>query len=347
MTERLTQRSADPSPRWVSWIPPLLLLLTAGVLSLTPPPVWSIPASATSLHDTLCRAWAVQIPAPWTSLPHLLLLLLLLQGGGLLLAGLLPPKSPRPAKTLAHALGIATLLIALTPWLRALLAPTALLPALTALVWAQHLLLQSLVPGKHTRAAPAGILAGLAAGLSLLLAPGLLPPALWLLTDLLRKRESAPKRLGFFLAGTLVGLLPFVRELPARLGSVSFSPGSLTRCLPPLLTAFGIGGLLLIALALLVGSLQKNRILLTFLLLTTLLLKAAYTALPDPDPLQTGTLLFFPALLCAYGIFRLLKGIESGIHAVNPAKARSVTLLLLVLLLLLTKLWALLLWQGL
>ncbi|MCC5844047.1 MAG: hypothetical protein JJU05_07340 [Verrucomicrobia bacterium] len=335
MSERLTQRNLVQGPRWVSWIPYLLLFVFALALSVLAPRSWMPPPEPGPLYLSLCGAIPPGIAPYW----HVLLALALLQGGGILVRNLLPPKSPAPTKILAQSLGGLTLLVTLTPWFRDLLHPVSVLPAVTALVWAQIILLQSLSAGKHTRAALAGLLAGLAAGLSLFVGLGILPLGIWLITDLIRKTNQAPRRTGFFIAGAVIALLPFARELPARILNTAFSPENGLQTLAPLYTLFGIGGLLLILLGLLVGALQKNRILLTFMLTTGLLFKAGHIAHTDPSRLYTGVILFYPALLCAYGIFRLLKGIESGVYAVNPAKAKHITLVFLILLLIGAKLW--------
>lgn len=339
MSERLTNRNPVQGPRWVSWIPCILLFLSALVLSAGAPASWPDPGTGNSLHANLTRALIALLSPENAAFVHVLLALLLLWGAGLLVSNLLPQKTPKPARVLAQSLGILTLLVVLTPWLRDLLLPAALLPALTALVWAQITLLQSRNPGKHPRAALAGLLTGLAAGFSLFISLGTISLGVWLVTDLIRKTENAPRRTAFFLAGALVAILPFASELPARLQEVPFSPENGFQSLTPLYSLFGIGGLLLIFLGLLVGTLQKNRILLTYMLATGLLFKAGHIALTDPTSLHTGAILFYPALLCAYGVFRILKGIESGVHAVNPAKSKQITLVFLILLLIAAKLW--------
>lgn len=336
MSERLTQHPVRQGHRWVTWIPGILHLVFAIVLGATAPRTWELPESPGTPYLRLCRA----LPAHGGPILHLLLTLALLWGAGKLVRALLPPKSPAATGTLAQSLGSSTLFIALTPWFQELLYPNTLLPALTALTWAQLTLLHSLSPGKHPLAALSGLLSGLTAGLSFYAGLGIVPLGIWMLTDLFRKTEQALRRIAFFTAGMVIALLPFAREIPERVREAPFAPEDWTQSLTPLFTAFGVGGLLLLLLGLLVGTLQKNRILLTLILSTGLLLKAGHIAIGSPNPLQTGAILFYPGLLCAYGIFRILKGVESGVHAVNPAKAKSITLLMLILLLVGLKIWA-------
>lgn len=334
-SERLTHRNAVQGPRWVAWIPWLLLFIFALALTALSPRAWTLPEEPGSLYLFLCGILPPRLAPYW----HVFLALALLQGGGKLVRDLLPSKSPASTKILAHSLGGITILITLTPWFRNLLDPNPLLPAITALVWAQITLIHSQQTQHPTRAALAGLLTGLAAGFSLFIGLGALSLGLWLITDLIRKTEQALRRAAFFLGGALIALLPFIRELPARIQNAPFAPEDALQTLTPLYTLFGIGGLSLILLGLLVGTLQKNRILLTFMFATAILLKAGHTTLPEAAPVHTGALLFYPALLCAYGIFRILKGIESGAHAVNPAKAKHILLIFLILLLAAAKLW--------
>jgi hypothetical protein len=335
MTERLTQRTASTS-RWISLLPALLFLAFAAVLGFSAPGTWDLPDTSGTLYLRLFQT----LPPGSGPILHVLLTLALLWGGGELVQALLPAKTPQVTRILARSLGSATLIIALTPWFRDLLGPNTMLPAITALVWAQLSLLQSARPGKHTRAAFAGLLTGLAAGLSLFVGVTGVSLGIWLLSDLIRKAENAARRTGFFIAGGVVALIPFLRDLPERISGLSAEGMNLGQAFSPLYALFGIGGLLLILLGLLVGTLQKNRILLTFLLLPAVLLKAAHAGMTDPSALHTGAILFFPGLFFAYGIFRLLKGVESGIHAVNPARAKHVALILLILLLAGVKAWA-------
>lgn len=342
MSQRLTHRTAVQHPRWIHWIPFLLLLTFALSLGMLAPEIAPASGKTGSVYQNLQSL----LPPGIRLCTHLVLALALLHGGGKLVRALLPPKSPLPSLILAQSLGSVTLLILLTPWFSDLLLPSPMLPAITALVWAQITLIQSGQPRQHTLAAAAGLLAGLAAGLSLFIGLGLLPLCLWLATGIIRKSDQALRRLAFFVTGMLIALLPFMRELPNRLQNLPFSPGDWIQSFTLLYTLLSLGGLLLILLGLTVGTLQKNRNLLTFLFATAMLLKAGHIALRDASAVHTGALLFYPALLCAYGVFRLLKGIESGTHALHSAKAKYVVLTGLILLILLAKLWTALIFHS-
>lgn len=335
MSERLTHRTAVQHPRWVPWIPFLLLPPFALSLGMLAPEITPAPGKTGSVYQNLQSL----LPPGIRLYTHLVLALALLHGGGKLVRTLLPPKSPLSSLILAQSLASVTLLILLTPWFRDLLMPSPMLPAITALVWAQITLIQSGQPRKHTLAAVSGLLAGLAAGLSLFIGLGILPLCLWLATDLIRKSDQAIRRPVYFVSGMVTGLLPFMRELPARLQNPPFSPADWLQSFTLIYPLLGIGGVLLLLLGLTVGTLQKNRNLLTFVFTTAILLKAGHIALSDASAVHTGALLFYPALLCAYGVFRLLKGIESGTHALHSAKAKYVVQTCLILLIILAKLW--------
>lgn len=335
MSERLTQRGGDSAPRWLFWFPVLLHAAFAAFLLASAPVTWGLAAPPPTLYLSLFASLPERSGPLW----HVALSLALLWNSGRLVSKILPAKSNAPVKTLAQCLGSATVFMALTPWIVDLLGANSLLPALVCLLGMQLTLLQSLLPGRHPRAALAGLLGGLAAGLSFFVGTAGASALLWLMTDVLRKTDRAGRRLAFFAAGLVVGALPFLRGVSARVEGRPELSGDWAASLLPVYTLFGIGGILLILLGLLVGALQKNRVLLTCLLLPALLLKAAHALMPAPSPAHTGTLLFFPALFFAYGVFRILKGVESGVYSVNPAKAKSVMLTLLILLLAGVKLW--------
>ena len=345
MSERLTSSSTPKYPRWLQWLPPLFLAVSAIALFSGTGPVREIPAEAAdSLFPRMIQLVGQTLGPEWTPWALLPFALLLIGCGGDLTRRMLPPKTPAPARTLAASLGMVCATMLLFSWLQRGLSPQSAaqfgMAATACLLAGWSLFLHGETPGKGHWAGFAGLMLGLGAGANAFVAIGVLPVFARAAFKLIQNARDNKVRVGLLLLGFLLGFLPqldaFRQSLPAADG---FAPAHAAETLRQLFAAAGIGGLLFVFLALLVGILQRNALMLGFVLSTLALQKIAAGFYTEPLPERIGTQLTLVALLYAYGLFRLFRGIESGLHSANPAKVKWLMPTLLILLLLLFKVW--------
>ena len=338
MSDRLTATERK-YPRWVSWVPWGLLAVSLLGLLVGERPGWDLPESPSGyarLQSIAIQSLGAE-HAAWMLLPFFVLLL---TACGSLSRRLLPAKTPLPAARLAQSLGIVCVAAPLMLRSQAAWSAHPALPAAALLFSGWAVFLQAMERPQRYLAALGGLLLGLAAGFDPIAAPGILPPLVWAALQLRRNQTPSPlPRTVILVVGIGVGLLLTRPQLPAV--SASFDWAHLQAALHDTRTRFGIAGLALMFLALLVGTLQKNTVLLGLLLATYLLQKAALGLFSAPTPPQLTALALIPALLLAYGLFRILRGIESGVHSVQPDRAKWVAPALLLLLLIAFKVWTL------
>ncbi len=301
MSDRLTHPRRDDTPRWVSWMPLLCLgLAMAHVLQR---------------QDILFPATAFEAPphlkALGDGLPVQILLLLSVTGilglSGLLLQALLPPKSPLVTRRLAQCLGISATLLWVVPSFSA----SPALPAWALALAAWLLFLWSAERPKALLAAPAGLLGALALTFDLQILAALPPILLWMSGALLRNPKTQLPRAAGLLAGLVIGLLPFLTGRIDFVCPYRSAPGPLhLPLLPP-------GTWFFIALGGIVALLQRLPVFLGLLLpaFALGLSLQLYGLSPLILPLAQSW-------LCAYGLFRLLKGVENGVRNLNPERAK-------------------------
>ncbi len=294
MSDRLTSSSERKAPWW-SLLYPLLFLALASTYFLA---FKGIPAEFPSqvqlFPDALQRLLAsIQFP-------------LLILSTGLLLPRLLIPSSGIPAKTLAICVGSVTPLIFLMDSPDWVLAEALILGAACL----------SLIPGTRLalpRAALAGACAGLALSVDFLIAA--LLPGLFVLEALRLKGDSKRAWLPF-LFWLLCFLLPQYGLLsskafggePSQVES-AFSFAQLWPELPYWTLPF-------LPLGLLVALAQKRPA--AFLLLSALVLSPALIVFLGEVPLVYALCLL---LFSAYGIVRLMRGVEQGLRRAAPKAA--------------------------
>ncbi|MCC5850336.1 MAG: hypothetical protein JJU29_19800 [Verrucomicrobia bacterium] len=345
MSERLTSSSTSKHPRWLQWLPPLFLLVSAVALFSTTGPSREIPAE---LPDSLFHR-LVQLAAQglgterayWVFLPFALLLIWC---SGDLTRRMLPPKTPAPARTLATSLGMVCATMLLLSWLQRGLSPQPAshfgMAATACLLAGWSLYLHGESAGKRHWCGFAGLMLGLGAGVNAFAAIGVLPVFARATFNLIKNAKDNKIRVGLLLLGFLLGFLPqlaaFRQSLPE---ATAFDFAHTTEALRWLFAAAGVAGVLFISLALLVGILQRNALMLGFVLSTLVLQKIATAFYAEADPERTGTKLALVAILYAYGLFRVVRGIESGLHSANPAKVKALMPALLILLLIIFKIW--------
>lgn len=335
MSDRLTHSSRATAPAWTRLVLPALLLIIAAVLARFHGAVPSaIPDGAHPLYRSL--------PDPWALFPvQAAFLLSLCLGSGLLLRRMLPPKTAPATRVLAAALGTAAApILLLEPFVGSLAAEPAL-PSMALLVFGWWLFLCDGEGSKRTLAGPAGLLAGLALCLDPLSLAGVLPVAGWLLVSLAMKRDRAALRLWLWAVGLGVGLIPMVA------GRVDFNLGLETAAHPGHLRELFLGQgapgwwtLPFVLLALLAGILQRQRVLLGLVLPAFALQLLAWTFQPLVIGERAVAALVPWTWLTAYGLFRLLRGVEQGVRGVSAKKAKTVPLFFIALVLLATAAWA-------
>ena len=333
MSDRLTHSSAGtrtPPLTLLPWLLPLLALLLWGLLpgaATEPPPASTRLLPAIQMLHARSAGWLQLLPL--AAIPTLLMSLS---------CTLLPPKSPQAARLNCRLLVLACLLIPLQPWFLTLRAPDPLPWALAAMLGAWQLTLNTRAE-QRSRWGAIGLLAGLAVSLHLLTAPGLLPLLVRFAQQQRRNRKTLAAAALLLLLGLGVGLAPDLRALPLRLAALpAFDLQHPLQSLAQLPPQLGTAGLLFLLLGLLAGCLQRNSFLLLFLLPTWLLQKLAL-GFAEADPRTRGVLLLIPALLYGYGIYRLLRGLESGLARARPEAARWVMRLTPYLMILLFSIW--------
>ena len=316
MSERLTHSASASAPGWTRLTAPALALLTALVLLGLAPDVF--PAVSETSHP-LYRL----LPTRWIVPLQMACLLLLSLSSGALLRALLPPKTAAASKAVAVAAGMSLPLFLLRPFL-----PEALgaAPGLAAWAFLTASWIQMLEGGLSKRRFLSA-LSGLLAGLALVMAPstlaGALPAGLWLVAATVKTPKTGGVRLGLWLAGLAVGLLPLwtgrVTFHPAF--SSSIEPDAVREVGRSLVDGLAWWGLALVALALLVGLLQRLPVLLGLILPTTLLLVVGNLLRPT---VSDAAVLLPWTWLAAYGALRVMRGVEQGVRNVNHVRARLV-----------------------
>lgn len=348
MTERLTSSSTSRGPRWIGWIPPLVLATSlAAILSRLPVP-WPVtdPPPASFHHGLVQRAVALLGPDRAWGI-HLPFALLLIWMCGELLERLVPPKTPLPSKILARSLGMVAAATLLHGWFQQGLGPSPALPASATLLTAWSAFLRATEKPSPRLAALAGLLAGLSFSLDPFTGLGALPLGVWTVSTQMRGGRPRFGWTMLFAVGGLVGSFPSLGRVTQTLFRASeVDPARILSLLTAWLPRLGIAGLLLVVLAFAVGLLQKNRIIAGLLVPTILLYKAASPWVQGLDADRKGAALVPVVVLFAYGAFRLARGFESGVHGINPGKTRWVAPVLLVLILVGFKIWTGFLFAG-
>lgn len=303
MSNRLTHTSTSGTPVWHRPVFPAILLLSAIALLSIPDPT----------------------PIPITDqfvLPsQTVLCLILIALGAKLIQQTLPAKAPEGIKALATAIAGPLTLVSLYPF------PDTLSPtALTGIVlmtagWIFFLL----APGRSpVWMVASGLCGGLAVSLNPLNLSGLLPLSLW---NVLRISKNSTHQLRpglFWLLALTLGFAPlYLGTLPVsapyftsfHLPHIITSLRSIWQSLPvPVLPFLFIG--------LLIGCLQKQPVVLGLLLGGFLLRLGLIGFRPAPGSIFDPGLLLPAVWAAAYGVLRVLRGMEQGIRNVNQAKAK-------------------------
>jgi len=320
MSNRLTSSARADSPIWSS-VSFLWLTAATGLLVYSQVPS-SPPVIAEEAHELYLR-----LPSPlWTPRIQAVVLTLVFLLSGALIRLLSPAKASGHVRTLAMILGAAVPAVLLTPLLSGAMGPQPLFPA-----WALALISGCLLfPGGGTSRTPLLGLSGLTAGLALSLDAATLAVAavslVWVASICVTSKKTGGPGLVFWLVGLALGMIPVF------LGWVPFAPGlvftdglsGLEGIPSQLLDLLTWASLPFILLALLAAGLQLQKILLAWMLPVVVLQLVQAAGRSDPLP-ET---LFFLALpfcwLTAYGVLRLIKGIEQGVRNVNTKKARRI-----------------------
>lgn len=319
MSDRLTHSAQTPAPTWTRLALPALLLITAAVLARfhgAAPTV--IPDEAHPLYRLLPGFHALFMVQD-------AFLLLLCLGSGLLLRRMLPAKTAPATRTLAAALGVVVPPMLLS---QIYVDAIAALPSMALLVFSWLLFLSG-KEAKRFLSASAGLLAGLSLCLDPLSLAGVAPVAVWLTVSAIASGKTGGVRLLLWLIGLGIGILPIFTDW------VGFDLGLeaplQTRHLRLLFMGHGPRflphwALPFVLLGLLAGLLQRQKVLLGLVLPTFALQLLGWTFQPLLMERQALAALAPLAWLTAYGLFRLLRGVEQGVRNVNAKKAKTVPL---------------------
>ncbi|MEX2607469.1 MAG: hypothetical protein WD708_09000 [Kiritimatiellia bacterium] len=303
MSNRLTYSSISESPAWTRLVLPCMLLVSAIALL-------SIPDSRFLPLTNL------------TAIPSLTLICLILVA---LSAGLnqqtLPEKAAEGTKALATAIGGPLVLVCLSPYLAVFSFESLLGSGLMLAGWLFFL------NGKnrsHVWLLASGLCGGLAVSLDPLTLSGLIPLALW---NILRISRGPNKQA---LPGLLWLLALTVGFTPLFLSTISIaSPYFGSFILAPLPHSLGlvwqhlpIAACPFLLIGLLIAFLQKQPVVLG-LFLGTFLLRLLLTGFRPFSAHSVDPGLLLPAIwVTAYGVLRVMRGIEQGIRNVNASKAK-------------------------
>jgi len=335
MAERLTQSAPSSTPRWSGFAPALLLGAALLFWLLLPAATPEAVESGSRLYTGLLGLFQGRVQILQA------LAATLLAGAAMSMARpLLPPKSPKPAIASAQSLILLALVIPLHPWFADSLAGSAVTLSLAGMLGSWSLALIALRADRRHLLGLAGLLSGISISLSFMGVSGLLPLGILLLLHTRKTGRAGFAGLGLFALGLIIGLLPELQTLPERLGGLrEFDAAHPLLSLRNTYTGLGIAGLLFLTLALLVGLLQKQSVILGLMLPCWLLQKLLLGFSGTPARLL-GAALLIPALLYGYGIFRIVRGLETGLQAVSATYAKAVMRVTPVLLLLLFSFWA-------
>jgi hypothetical protein len=319
MSNRLTKSSKANTPVWLPVVPVLVLLLTGLLIFLQSPENPSvISEEAHALYQ-----W---VPTPlWVGYIQSVALLLLFAGSGILIRQLVPAKSSPSVRMLAMTIGTAVPAMLLSFQLDVALGTQPLYPAWTLALWGGLILMWSRNGIMRMIAGFSGLLCGLALTLDSFSITVVIPSFIGLLITTARAPKDQGIRLIVWLIGfaaglcpILMGLTPFVFGITGEFDSSAFADmGTL------ILRIFTWGSLPFIALALLAGILQRSTILLGWILPVFALEVGLGVNSGDWLSDERFFLLLPVAWMIAYGIFRLIKGIENGIRNLNAKKAKN------------------------
>lgn len=303
MSHRLTYTPTSETPAWTRPVLPATLLLAAIALL----------GSADSAYITITN----RISFPLQTLMCLILVAL----SAWLNQQTLPAKAPEGTKALATAIGAPLTLVLLYPYVRMLS-----LASLTGagLMLAGWLFFLNAPHRSVVWILASGLCGGLAVSMDPMTLSGLIPLAVWNIVRISNGPEKSLRTGLLWLLALTVGFAPlFLGTMPVPSPYFgSYTPASLPRTVELVWRQLPLTILPFLFIGLLIACLQKQPVVLGFVL-GTFLLRLLLTAF---RPLQENTLdpgLLLPAVWgTAYGVLRVMRGIEQGIRNVNSAKAK-------------------------
>ncbi|MDA3872946.1 MAG: hypothetical protein PF795_03185 [Kiritimatiellae bacterium] len=303
MSNRLTYTSTSETPAWTRLALPAALLFAAiALLRVTDP-------ATVPLTD--------QIAFPLQTVVCLILIAL----SAWLNQQTLPKKAPEGTKACATAIGGPLVLIILFPYLQMLSLASLIGSGLMLAGWLFFLNAQN---RSFVWMLASGLCGGLAVSLDPMTVSGLIPLALWNVIRISRKPKTQ-LRLGLlWLLALTVGFAPlFLGTIPLPAPYfASFIPAPLSHSLGKVLQNLPIAAYPFLLTGLLIACLQKQPVVLG-LLLGTFLLRLVLTGFrPIQGHAVDPGLLLPAAWVTAYGVLRVMRGIEQGIRNVNSAKAK-------------------------
>lgn len=313
MSDRLTSTGSEKSYPWPRLLFPFMLLLASVAM---------VPME--ELHGLGLENVPVGPNEFMLPLRSLFLLLLLAQSG-ILLQYLLPPKSPEALKAFAGVSGIAVSFVFLQGFMDVMQSPFSNFSGATLILFSWIL---NIYPKDDRLIWP--VASGLVAGVACAISPVCYSGAAALLFYGLSQPGLSLTRKG---RNTLVGLMAFLCGLvPALSGTIPI-PIYQSRVFDP---EFVKGGFTFIfqntplwawvfsLIGLIVAFIQKQTLLLT-LVIPFLIFRLFFAGF---EPLEywgiESTLLLPLSWLTAYGLLRVVRGIEQGFRNINPGFAKRI-----------------------
>jgi hypothetical protein len=303
MSNRLTYSAISAPPAWTRLVLPGMLLLSAIALLGVPD------LTGFSFNDQ------IEIPAQMT------LCLILVTLSALLIQETLPAKAPAGAKALATAIAAPLSLLFLVPNLQ-----TLSVPGLTgwSLLVAGWLFFLNARDRSKVWMLASGLCAGLAVSLDPMCLSGLLPLTLWNLADVFSKKQQSSLPFLLLLLSLTLGFLPlFLGTSPSPAPFFnSFAVEPLRDTVRLFFETLPVAAYPFLLIGVLICFLQKQPVMLR-LILSTLLLHLLLTGFrPAPATLVYPGFWLVTSWITAYGILRLMRGIEQGIRNVSNPKAK-------------------------
>lgn len=310
MNDRLTYSSPGRHQEWPQVLPLLMLLLAA--VAMIPVSGLQTPSSDADLRG---------LSLPMSSLAFILLL----TQSGVLLRSTLPEKASPPLKAFAATCGIGIPFFYVLGILDNMHSPFLSLTgaALMLSSWCFQL-------SPRTYPLMWAVASGLTAGMACSISPGCFSGALALLFFTLFQKEpswniKAQCTLAW-IAALLCGLVPALNGggfLPLY-GQQMFDPEFVRAGVVAVSEHISIWTWLFAGFGLLIAILQRQKIILG-LIVPFFILRLLLAGFSSLQVWEIDSTLLLPfAWLTAYGLLRLLRGIEQGVRRVHPERAKKI-----------------------
>ncbi len=333
MNERLTYSSSTKKDNWAHVVLPLMTLLIAVAV---------IPFKQLNEYTLL----HLPIGENGITLPvQTIALILLLALSGSMLKLLLPEKSAPSLKAFAGLCGLGIPFLFLQGFLQIDQSPILNFSGIALMLSSWMFALKD-ENKNYLHSIASGLFAGLSCAVSPLYFSGAIALALFTLFQKEPAWKSKAIKHLLWLAALFCGLTPILyRDFPQFQDQIQFSPEYIKSSLLFIYQTTPLWAWIFLLVGFVVSALQKQKILLGLVLPFFLLLLISIALLPSiffaPGEIWeqqnsfphevfafswsiAPTLLLPAAWFTAYGMIRVLRGIEQGVRKVNPAQAKKI-----------------------